>query len=82
LSTAIDKCIYVIIKKRFDDKIYINYSRKEIIDKIEEIKHDLVRESMRKTGIEKGVEITTLADIPSEGTGLDSSGSASLPDRD
>jgi len=78
LSTAIDKCIYVIIKKRFDDKIYINYSRKEIIDSVDEIRHDLVRESMRKTGIEKGVEITTLADVPSEGTGLGSSGSVTV----
>lgn len=78
LSTAIDKCIYVIIKKRFDDKIYINYSRKEIIDSVDEIKHDLVREAMRKTGIDKGVEITTLADVPSEGTGLGSSGSVTV----
>lgn len=78
LSTAIDKCIYVIIKKRFDDKIYINYSRKEIIDSVDEIKHDLVREAMRKTGIEKGVEITTLADVPSEGTGLGSSSSVTV----
>lgn len=78
LSTAINKCIYVIIKKRFDDKIYINYSRKEIIDSVDEIRHDLVREAMRKTGIEKGVEITTLADVPSEGTGLGSSGSVTV----
>lgn len=78
LSTAINKCIYVIIKKRFDDKIYINYSRKEIIDSVDEIKHDLVRESMRKTGIKKGVEITTLADVPSEGTGLGSSSSVTV----
>lgn len=78
LSTAIDKCIYVIIKKRFDDKIYINYSRKEIIDSVDEIKHDLVREAMRKTGIDKGVEITTLADVPSEGTGLGSSSSVTV----
>ncbi|MFQ5835164.1 MAG: GHMP kinase [bacterium] len=78
LSTAIDKCIYVIIKKRFDDKIYLNYSRKEIIDRVEQIKHDLVREALRRTGIEKGVEITTLADVPSEGTGLGSSSSVTV----
>jgi len=78
LSTAIDKCIYVIIKKRFDDKIYLNYSRKEIVDRVDQIKHDLVREAMRKTGIEKGVEITTLADVPSEGTGLGSSSSVTV----
>lgn len=78
LSTAIDKYIYVIIKKRFDDKICLNYSRKEIVDRVDEIKHDLVRETMRKTGIDKGVEITTLADVPSEGTGLGSSSSVTV----
>lgn len=78
LSTAIDKYIYVIIKKRFDDKICLNYSRKEIVDRVDEIKHDLIREAMRKTGIEKGVEITTLADVPSEGTGLGSSSSVTV----
>ncbi|GAH80084.1 unnamed protein product [marine sediment metagenome] len=78
LSTAIDKCIYVIIKKRFDDKIYLNYSRKEIVDRVDQIKHDLVREALRKTGIEEGVEITTLADVPSEGTGLGSSSSVTV----
>ncbi len=75
LSTAIDKYIYVIIKERFDEKIYVNYSRKEIVDSVDEIQHDLVREAMKKSGIARGVEITTLADIPSEGCGLGSSGS-------
>ena len=31
-----------------------------------------MREAMKITGVEKGVEITTLADIPSEGSGLES----------
>ncbi len=75
LSFGIDKYIYIIIKERFDDKIYINYSRKEIVNTVEEIEHDLIREAMKKTGVEKGVEITTLADIPSEGCGLGSSSS-------
>ncbi len=78
LSTAIDKYIYAIIKRRFDEKICINYSRKEIVDEVGEIEHELVREGMRKTGVEKGVEITTLADIPSEGTGLGSSSSVTV----
>ena len=75
VSTTIDKYVYVIIKERFDDKIYINYSRKEIVDSVEEIKHGIVREAMKKTGVEKGVEITVLADVPSEGSGLGSSSS-------
>jgi len=73
LTTAIDKYVFVIVKERFDDEIYINYSRKEIVSSVDDVKHDLVREAMRHSGVASGVEITTLADIPSEGTGLGSS---------
>ena len=73
LSTAISKGVYVIVKERFDDMIYVNYSQKEIVDKVDKLQHDLVREAMKMTGVEKGIEITTLADIPSAGTGLGSS---------
>jgi len=78
LSTAIDKYIYVIIKERFDDKIRIGYSRTEMTDCVEDIEHELVREAMRKTGVERGVEISTMADIPSEGSGLGSSSSVTV----
>lgn len=78
ISSAIDKYVFVIVKERFDDKIYINYSKKEIVDSVDEIEHDLVREAMRRTGVEKGVEITTLADIPSTGSGLGSSSSVTV----
>jgi D-glycero-alpha-D-manno-heptose-7-phosphate kinase len=78
VSTAIDKYIYVIIKERFDRKIYVNYSTREIVDRVEDIKHDLVREAMLRTGIHDSIEITTLADIPSEGTGLGSSSSVTV----
>lgn len=78
INSAIDKYIFVIIKERFDDKIYINYSKKEIVDCVDQIEHDLVREAMRKTKVEKGVEIITLADIPSSGSGLGSSSSVTV----
>lgn len=73
VSATIDKFFYVIIKGRYDDDIYINYSKKEIVHSIDDIEHELIREAMRKTGVTKGVEITTLSDIPSEGSGLGSS---------
>ena len=73
ICTTIDKYVYAIVKERFDDKIYLNYSKKECVDHIEEIQHDLIRETLRITGVESGVEITTLADIPSSGSGLGSS---------
>ncbi len=78
LSMGIDKYVYVIIQQRFDEKIYINYSQKEIVDRVEQIKHELVREAMRITGVDRGVEVTTLADVPSEGAGLGSSGSVTV----
>ena len=78
ISSAIDKYIFVIVKERFDNMIYINYSKKEIVDSVDEIEHDLVREAMRKTKVERGVEITTLADIPSSGSGLGSSSSVTV----
>ena len=78
LSTAIDKYVFVIISNRFDDMIYINYSKKEIIDNIDKIQHELVREALLKTGVTKGVEITTLSDVPADGTGLGTSSSVTV----
>src|SRR5947208_13619603 len=78
VSTAIDKFVYVIVKERYDDKIYVDYSRKEIVDDIGEIQHELVREAARIAGMEKGFEVAMMADIPSEGSGLGSSSSLTV----
>jgi D-glycero-alpha-D-manno-heptose-7-phosphate kinase len=78
LNCAIDKYVYVIVKQRFDADIYVNYSKKEIVSCVEDLEHELVRESMRMTGVANGVEITTLADIPSAGSGLGSSSAVTV----
>jgi D-glycero-alpha-D-manno-heptose-7-phosphate kinase len=78
LNAAIDKYVYVIVKQRFDNEIYVNYSKKEIVSSVQEIQHELVREAMYMTGVTGGVEITTLADIPSAGSGLGSSSSVTV----
>ena len=85
VGVAIDKYVYVIAKERFDEKIYVNYSQKEIVDRASELKHELVREAMRLTGVDRlveqsgqGIEITTLADVPSEGSGLGSSSAVTV----
>lgn len=75
VSTAIDKYVYVIIKKRFDDLIYVNYTKKEIVEDISEVQHELVREAAKKAGLRNGFEVTMLSDIPSKGCGLGSSSS-------
>ena len=78
LNCAIDKYIYVIVKERFDDDIYVNYSKKEIVSRVADLEHELVREAMLMTGVSQGVEITTLADIPSTGSGLGSSSAVTV----
>jgi len=78
ISSAIDKYIYVVIKERFDKKIRVGYTRTEMVDSIDDIEHELVRECMRLTGITGGVEIATMADIPSEGSGLGSSSTVTV----
>ena len=72
-SLALAKHIHVTVNKRFDNSVRVGYSRTEIVDDFEDLKHELVREAMRMTGVTHSVEITTIADIPSRGTGLGSS---------
>src|SRR3972149_1341063 len=78
LTTAIDKYIYCIVNARFDDLIYVNYSIKEVVKKVSDLKHELVREALKLLGITKGIEITFLSDVPAAGTGLGSSSSVTV----
>jgi len=73
VSTAINKYIYITVNRKFDDKIRASYSRTEIVDSVDELRHELIREALRVTGIDRAIEITSISDIPSQGTGLGSS---------
>ncbi len=73
LSAAINKYIYVIVNKKFDSNIRVSYSKTEIVDSVEKIEHPSVREALKMLGIEGGIEILSISDIPSGGTGLGSS---------
>lgn len=75
LSTAIDKYIYITVNRKFDDKVRVSYSVTEIVDHASELKHELIREALKLTGISGGIEITSISDVPSQGTGLGSSSS-------
>ena len=78
LSSAIDKYIYVVIKERYDERIRVGYTKTELVDDIDDLEHDLVRECLRRTGITKRIEISTMGDIPSEGSGLGSSSTVTV----
>jgi D-glycero-alpha-D-manno-heptose-7-phosphate kinase len=78
LTTTIDKYIFVTVKRRFDNKLRIGWTRTEMVDDVSEISHELIRESLWKTGISEGVEVTTMGDIPSQGSGLGSSSTVTV----
>ena len=78
LSTAIDKYIHVIVKRRFDHRIRVGYTRTELVDSLDDLQHELVRESMRLAGIAGQLELSTMGDIPSEGSGLGSSSTVTV----
>ena len=75
VSTAINKFVYVTVNKKFDANIRISYSKTEEARSVARIKHPLVRESLKMLGIDGGIEITSIADIPARGSGLGSSSS-------
>jgi D-glycero-alpha-D-manno-heptose-7-phosphate kinase len=78
LSSAIDKYIFVTIKKRFDNKLRVGYTQTEMVDHVSEIEHELIREAFNIIGIDRGVEITTMGDIPAKGSGLGSSSTVTV----
>lgn len=74
VSTAINKSVYITVNKKFDRTLRVSYSKTENANCVDEIQHDIVRECLKMVGIDGGIEITSIADIPS-GTGLGSSSS-------
>ena len=73
LSTSIDKYMYIAVNRKFDERLRISYSRTEEVETPQQVAHPLVRHALEVAGIDGGIEITSMADIPSRGTGLGSS---------
>jgi len=73
LSAAIDKYIYLSLHETFAENIILKYSEMEKVGTVDKIKHPIIREALKMTGVENSIEISSFADIPS-GTGLGSSG--------
>ena len=65
ITAAVDKYIYIIVNKHFEKNFRICYSKREIVESAAEIKHPVVREAMQLLKLEGGVEIISLADVPS-----------------
>jgi len=70
ISLAIDKFVYVAVGKTPQNHIKLNYSKQECVTNVDDIQHDIVRNTLKFFNISSNIEITTFADIPTIGTGL------------
>jgi D-glycero-alpha-D-manno-heptose-7-phosphate kinase len=78
LSCAIAKYSFIVVHPFFSaTKYHLKYARTELVDRLDEIQHPILREGLRMQGIDPGIEIVSIADIP-RGTGLGSSSSFSV----
>ncbi len=73
VNAAIDKYVHIIVNPKFDGRVRVSYSQTENVETAEEVRHPLVREALKLLGIRNGVEIVSVSDIASTGTGLGSS---------
>lgn len=78
VSFTIDRSIYVTVNKRFDGRLHLRYSKTEEVGDAKDLKHDIVKECLKYVGIDKGVELVIISDVPSVGTGLGSSGALTV----
>ena len=80
VSTAINKYIYITVNKKFDDLIRVSYSKAEMVKSVDEVEHNIIREALKMVGIDRGVEVVYMGDIPlgSAGIGLGSSSSLAV----
>jgi D-glycero-alpha-D-manno-heptose-7-phosphate kinase len=77
LSTAIDKYVYVTVKRHgevFNEAIRLNYSRSEQVQRIDEIENDIARECLRLLDVDPPIYISTVGDLTAS-TGLGGSSS-------
>jgi D-glycero-alpha-D-manno-heptose-7-phosphate kinase len=78
LSTTVDKYVYVTLNKKFDNNIRLSYSITENVSDIKYIQHPIVRNTLELLQMKSGLEITSISDIPSSGSGLGSSSSFTI----
>jgi D-glycero-alpha-D-manno-heptose-7-phosphate kinase len=74
ISAAIARYMYLTVTERFGNTFRVSYSHTELTDTVDEIKHPLVRECLKVTGVQRGLEIVSIADLPA-GSGMGSSSS-------
>ncbi len=78
VSTTIGMYIYITVNKKFDDLIRVSYSKTELVASVDQLEHNIIREALRVVGIERGVDIVYMGDIPLSAAGIGLGSSSSL----
>jgi D-glycero-alpha-D-manno-heptose-7-phosphate kinase len=65
LSTSINKFVYILVNKRFQNDIRLSYSETEIVNNVKEIRHNIFREGLKYVGINRQIELVSIADVTS-----------------
>ncbi len=73
VSATINKHLYISLNKKFDDSIRVSYSVTENVNDIDQLKHDIVKHTLKYFDITKGIELASISDLPSNGTGMGAS---------
>ena len=73
VSATINKYLYISLNKKFDDSVRLSYSVTENVSDIEDLKHDIVKHTLKYFNIHNGIEIASISDLPSNGTGMGAS---------
>ena len=73
LSAAINRYVYIALHPYHERQYALKYSQTEVVDKVDEIQHRLIRECFRMVDAQPGIELSSFADITSSGSGLGSS---------
>ena len=74
IAAAIDKYVFISANKRFYNSIRLSYSQTEIVKSVEDVKHRIFRECLKHLGVNNGIELVSIADVPAN-SGLGSSSS-------
>ena len=72
VGAALNRYVYVMLNRRFEDNLRVSYSQTEIVDSADSVEHPIVREALKLTGIDRNLEIVSVADLPAN-SGLGSS---------
>lgn len=75
LSTAIDRKIHIAVNRCEPNHIRAVYSDVEVVDDVEQLKHNRIKEALKYFIIHSNIEICSFSDVSTKGTGLGSSSS-------